>query len=59
MSSNVIAVGIHKGSLLGTAVGEEDVTVVMLNGAGVQQWMDSATCVTIGPLSLAGGRVDA
>ena len=52
-SSNVVLVGTHKGSLLGTAIGDEDMAVVMLNSAGVVQWSfmqgstskDSATCV--------------
>ena len=52
-SGNVVLAGVHKGSLLGTAIGDDDMAVVMLNSAGVQQWAfqtgstgkDSATCV--------------
>ena len=54
-SSNVVLAGIHKGSVFGTAVGEDDIVVVKLNSAGVLQWSfqtgstgkDSVTCVAI------------
>ena len=54
-SSNVLLVGKHKGSLFGSAVGEDDIAVVKLNSAGTQQWSfmtgstghDTATCVAI------------
>ena len=37
-SSNIVLAGKHKGTLFGANVGEDDITVVKLNSAGVQQW---------------------